>query len=48
VATIKILVVHYWDTRMTWPPKRNGKATAEPEPEVEAEPEPIVEAVERR
>jgi len=38
VATVKILVMHYWDTRTTWPPKRNGKATvAEPEPTTEPE-----------
>jgi len=53
VATVKILVMHYWDTRMTWPPQRNGKAAgvSEPEPEQESEPqvepEPIV-PVERR
>jgi predicted PurR-regulated permease PerM len=42
VATIKILAIHYWDTRMTWPPKRDGESKVEPEsePRVEAEPEP--------
>jgi len=56
VATVKILAVHYWDTRMTWPPKRDGKATVaetdsasrEDESEPDSEPESIVQPLERR
>jgi hypothetical protein len=40
VATIKILAIHYWDTRMTWPPKRDGESKVEPESEPKVEPEP--------
>jgi predicted PurR-regulated permease PerM len=38
VATLKILLVHYWDTRMTWPPRRNGRAPTPQGPERVAEP----------
>src|SRR5205807_4422066 len=31
VATLKILVVHYWDTRAVWPPRAGGDE-AEPRP----------------
>ena len=43
VATVKILVMHYWDTRMTWPPKRAAK----PEPDGASEREALPEAAER-
>ena len=48
VATIKILVMHYWDTRMTWPPKRADRPEPAPErvaqpEEPEPEPEPLAE-----
>jgi len=35
--------VHYWDTRMTWPPQREGG-----EPTGGPEPEPIPEPAEHR
>jgi len=39
VATVKILLVHYWDTRETWPPE-------EPQPEGSPEPPPAEPAPE--
>jgi predicted PurR-regulated permease PerM len=36
IATIKILMLHYWDTRMQWPPKKRDEV-AEAVPEVESE-----------
>ena len=43
IATIKIIALHYWDTRTQWPPPDDSDAE-EPEPEPEAEPESEVSA----
>jgi predicted PurR-regulated permease PerM len=42
IATIKILLLHYWDTRMQWPPRkeREEPGVDEGEPELEPEDQP--------
>jgi predicted PurR-regulated permease PerM len=42
IASIKIVLLHYWDTRMQWPPRRqDGKpGINEGEPDIESEEQP--------
>jgi predicted PurR-regulated permease PerM len=44
IASVKIVLLHYWDTRMQWPPRReDGKpGIGEGEPELESEEEPSI------
>jgi predicted PurR-regulated permease PerM len=44
IASIKILLLHYWDTRMQWPPRREGyePGIGEGEPQLEPEEQPSV------
>jgi predicted PurR-regulated permease PerM len=44
VAAVKILVVHYWDTRMVWPPGPAEDRAEPPPPEDAAEPAPATVA----
>ena len=40
VASVKILLMHYWDTRMMWPPPDAGGAPAPPGRKLEERPPP--------
>lgn len=44
IATIKILLLHYWDTRMQWPPRKEREEPDmdEGEPEIEPEEQPSI------
>lgn len=44
IASIKIVLLHYWDTRMQWPPRReDGKpGINEGEPDLESDEEPSI------
>jgi predicted PurR-regulated permease PerM len=44
IAAIKILLLHYWDTRMQWPPRREdgGPGINEGEPDPESEEKPSI------
>jgi predicted PurR-regulated permease PerM len=44
IASIKIVLLHYWDTRMQWPPRReDGKpGINEGEPDLESDTEPSI------
>jgi predicted PurR-regulated permease PerM len=46
VAAAKILLLHAWDTRITWPPRKVGAETPQAEP-AQAGP-PVTEPVDRR
>jgi predicted PurR-regulated permease PerM len=42
IAAAKILILHYWDTRMQWPPPSAGEARVAGEPELAEQEEPAV------
>jgi predicted PurR-regulated permease PerM len=44
IASIKILLLHYWDTRMRWPPRKEeeGPDVGEGEPEIRPEEQPSI------
>jgi predicted PurR-regulated permease PerM len=44
IASIKILLLHYWDTRMQWPPRRDDEEPGieRGEPELESDEQPSI------
>jgi predicted PurR-regulated permease PerM len=42
IASIKIVLLHYWDTRMQWPPRRKEGGIKEGEPDIVPEDQPSI------